>query len=244
MKIARLVILTIGALLCASSATSQGIKYSGTVKDAENGMPIGYAAVGVLGTGQGVMTNDNGEFSITATQGKKIVISFIGYKSDTIRLGSRRILEVELKPEAKMLKEVVVKRKRYTNKNNPAVTLIRNVIAHKEGAHFYLGEVTDEVDYYIGINVPGTVEKAIIPESMQAEYGIDFAEPVQYVITGRESSWGLNVAQVTWIMLGVLAVCIIAVGTVMAVWNHHRLKRGYVPDMSEYEDGEPDGSEA
>lgn len=132
MKIARLVILTIGALLCASSATSQGIKYSGTVKDAENGMPISYAAVGVVGTGQGTMTNDNGEFSLTATQGKKLVISFIGYKSDTIRLSSRRILEVELKPEAKMLKEVVVKRKRYTNKNNPAVTLIRNVIAHKE----------------------------------------------------------------------------------------------------------------
>lgn len=132
MKIARLVILTIGALLCASSATSQGIKYSGTVKDADNGMPISYAAVGVVGTGQGTMTNDNGEFSLTATQGKKLVISFIGYKSDTIRLSSRRILEVELKPEAKMLKEVVVKRKRYTNKNNPAVTLIRNVIAHKE----------------------------------------------------------------------------------------------------------------
>ena len=53
----------------------------------------------------------------------------------------------------------------------------------------------------------------------------------------------LNMALLaTWIMLAVLAACIIVVGTVMAVWNHRRLKRGYVPDMSEYEDVDPDGS--
>ncbi|MBO6006261.1 MAG: carboxypeptidase-like regulatory domain-containing protein, partial [Paludibacteraceae bacterium] len=132
MRIARTIILSIAALLCANAATAQNARYSGTVKDAENDVPIGYAAVGVLGTTQGVMTNDNGEFSISAAPGKRLVVSFIGYRSDTIKLGARRNIELKLKPEAKMLKEVVVKRKRYTNKNNPAVTLIRNVIAHKE----------------------------------------------------------------------------------------------------------------
>ncbi|MBO7337539.1 MAG: carboxypeptidase-like regulatory domain-containing protein [Paludibacteraceae bacterium] len=132
MRIARTIILSIAALLRANAATAQNARYSGTVKDAENDVPIGYAAVGVLGTTQGVMTNDNGEFSISAAPGKRLVVSFIGYRSDTIKLGARRNIELKLKPEAKMLKEVVVKRKRYTNKNNPAVTLIRNVIAHKE----------------------------------------------------------------------------------------------------------------
>ena len=46
----------------------------------------------------------------------------------------------------------------------------------------------------------------------------------------------------TILLLAVLGACIIIVGTVMAVWNHRRLKRGYVPDMSEYEDMDPDGS--
>ncbi|MBQ9151346.1 MAG: leucine-rich repeat domain-containing protein [Clostridia bacterium] len=134
----------------------------------------------------------------------------------------------------------------YQVEDDKTLTRLQATVVDDGGnAHFYLGAVNKDTEYVIGINVPGeSSDDAIIPDEMLSHYG-DAAERLQkidYVITGRESSWGLSVAQVTWIMLGVLAVCIIAVGTVMAVWNHRRLKRGYVPDMAEYEDMDLDGS--
>ena len=48
----------------------------------------------------------------------------------------------------------------------------------------------------------------------------------------------VNMALVaTWIMLAVIAGCVVVVGVIMAIWNHRRLKRGYVPEL-EYEEAE------
>ena len=129
--------------------------------------------------------------------------------------------------------------------DNTLTRLQATIVDENGNAHFYLGAVNKDTEYIVGVNVPGeSAEDAIIPDELLPHYGdaVDRLQKIDYVITGRESSWGLSVAQVTWIMLGVLAVCIIAVGTVMAVWNHRRLKRGYVPDMSAYEDTDSDGS--
>lgn len=126
-------------------------------------------------------------------------------------------------------------------KDNTLTRLQATVVDDDGNAHFYVGAVDKDTEYIVGVNVPGeSSEDAIIPDEMLSHYGnaVERLQKIDYVITGRESSWGLNAAQVTWIMLGVLAVCIIAVGTVMAIWNHRRLKRGYVPDLAEYEDGD------
>jgi hypothetical protein len=84
-----------------------------------------------------------------------------------------------------------------------------------------------------------TTDDVIIPDELFPSYGttenaIARLEKIDYVITGRQSSWGVGIAQVTWILLAVLAGCIIVVGVVMAVWNKRRLQRGYVPEI-EYE---------
>ena len=126
-------------------------------------------------------------------------------------------------------------------KDNTLTRLQATVVDDDGNAHFYVAAVDKDTEYIVGVNVPGeNSDDAIIPDEMLSHYGnaVDRLQKIDYVITGRESSWGLNAAQVTWIMLGVLAVCIIVVGTVMAIWNHRRLKRGYVPDMAEYEDAD------
>lgn len=112
-----------------------GVTYSGVVKDAGNGEPISFAAVAVTGEGKeprGVMTDDNGAFTINAERGMRMVISMMGYQNDTLRLGTNRYLDIELKGETQQLAEVVVTRKRYRNKGNPAVELIRQVTAHRD----------------------------------------------------------------------------------------------------------------
>jgi len=105
------------------------------------------------------------------------------------------------------------------------------VIDHNGYAHFYLGSVDSETEYIVGVNVPDNDEiEAIVPKEMQAEYGItENIRPVEYVITGRTSSWGMNITQVTWIMLGVIFVVVAAVGVTMFVLNKRKLSRGYVP---------------
>ena len=109
------------------------------------------------------------------------------------------------------------------------------VVDHNGYAHFYLGSVESGIEYLVGVNVPnGDAAAAIIPQELYAEYGITDTRPqVEYVLTGRKSSWGMNIQQVTWIMVGVLFVVVAAVGVTMFLLNKRKLKMGYVPDISD-----------
>jgi len=140
-------------------------------------------------------------------------------------------------------------------RNRRGVALLQKVIIDDAGyAHFFLGRVDNETEYLIGINVPEAsadarnegaasvqsngMNDAIIPKQLYSNYGItERTEPVQYVITGRTSSWGMNIGQVTWILAGVMFVAIAGVGVTMFLLNKRKLKMGYVPDLSdEYEE--------
>ena len=115
---------------------------------------------------------------------------------------------------------------------------IQTTVVDKQGyAHFYLGSVDDETEYYIAMNLPDAQQEALVPEELHAEYcKPEYTEPVKYEITGRTSSWGLDIKQVTWIMIGVLLGCVGVVGIVMYMLNKRRLKRGYVPTWDDDED--------
>lgn len=120
-------------------------------------------------------------------------------------------------------------------------TLLQSVIVDNIGyAHFYLGAVNMETEYLIGIDVPGVDSStAIVPEELYGEYGItDLASPIEYVITGRTSSWGMSGWQVTWILVGVLVACVVGVGVFMYALNKRKLKMGYVPEVEDDEDDE------
>lgn len=120
-------------------------------------------------------------------------------------------------------------------KGGKNVEKVQSVVVDSEGyAHFYLGSVTEKTEYYIGMNVPGASEEAIIPQNMLAEYGNpEFIEPIKYEITGRSSSWGMNLGQVMSILAAVMVTVMIVVGAVMFFWNKQRLKNGYVPQMDD-----------
>jgi len=90
------------------------------------------------GTTIGGSTDVQGNYRIS-TDGNysRIKISFIGYKTlyKDITPGTSQAINIVLTEDRKALNEVVIKsgkKVRYTNKNNPAVELIRKVIAHKD----------------------------------------------------------------------------------------------------------------
>ena len=110
---------------------------SGIVKDSITGEPLPFVSVYFDGSTIGAMTDDNGTFTLQNNQGyTKLAAASLGYDTKFIDLkpGKKNDnMEVLLKPTAFEISEVVVKPKRekYTRKDNPAVELIKKVIAHK-----------------------------------------------------------------------------------------------------------------
>lgn len=90
--------------LFAAPAFAQNQTVKGTVVD-ENGEPIIGASVVVAGqAGSGVITDFDGNYSISVPKGGKVTISFIGYTSQTVVPGGK----VQLKEDSQNLEEVVV----------------------------------------------------------------------------------------------------------------------------------------
>ena len=81
-------------------------KVTGTVISQEDGEPIIGASVLVQGSKTGVVTDMNGHFSLSVPDGKKIVISYIGMKTETFT--PRDGMTVTLEADGQSLDEVVV----------------------------------------------------------------------------------------------------------------------------------------
>ena len=102
----RLTMFMISLFLFAGSALAQ-TKVSGTVLSQEDGQPIIGAAVKVVGTATGMLTDVNGKFNITLPADKnQLEISYLGYVSQTVN--AKNGMRIFLKADAKTLDEVVV----------------------------------------------------------------------------------------------------------------------------------------
>ena len=62
----------------------------------------------VKGTSTGVVTDVNGNFSLSVPKNSVLSISYIGYKSQEISINGAKKLNIEMEPEAQNLDEVVV----------------------------------------------------------------------------------------------------------------------------------------
>ena len=109
---------------------------SGYIIDDETGDSIPYASAIYRGHGVAVASNINGHFRIARHNGWVLTFSAIGYvsKTMTITANTKNTFNVKLKPDTKTLKEVTIKSKkqRYSRKNNPAVELMKKVVAAKK----------------------------------------------------------------------------------------------------------------
>lgn len=80
----------------------------GVVIDANTGESIIGASVQIKGAATGVITNIDGKFTIMASPSDVIIISYVGYTPKEIKIGSHKVLSIELIEDAKQLEEVVV----------------------------------------------------------------------------------------------------------------------------------------
>ena len=81
-------------------------KITGTVVDAQG--PVIGASVVEKGTTNGTVTDFDGNFSLSVKTGATIVVSFIGYETQEIKVGNQDNIQVTMKDDNAVLEEVVV----------------------------------------------------------------------------------------------------------------------------------------
>ena len=116
--------------MCLSWLSVHGQFIRGIVRDSVSTVGIPYASISFDGTGERIVADSRGIFegkippnatSITATSQ--------GYGRKSVALGSNsfNIYDISLSPKATELKELVVKRQKYSKKNNPAVEFAKRL---------------------------------------------------------------------------------------------------------------------
>ena len=134
MKVLRKLYFVVVLLLVSTLQLMAQQKITGRVID-EDGFAVSYASVQYRGHKIAVSSDSQGKFSIEKHPGWVLTVSALSYKSQTISVNEKMdFIEVKLKDDSHKLSEVVVKTKRgkYSRKDNPAVELMRRVIAAKK----------------------------------------------------------------------------------------------------------------
>jgi TonB-dependent SusC/RagA subfamily outer membrane receptor len=106
--VVRVLIFSVLSLsLFAQSIKAQTI--TGKIISKQDGFGIPGANITLKGTNKGTSSNENGTYSIEAVGNNSVlIVSFVGFETQEIRVGNRKIVDVSLEPSTSMLNEVVV----------------------------------------------------------------------------------------------------------------------------------------
>lgn len=128
----------------------------------------------------------------------------------------------------------------YRVEKDKSLTLLHSVVVDDDGNAAFSLAGTAAGDYLVALNVKDIPKESVrVPEALQEEYGVDPEYTLMgmdgkyYVITGQTSALGISVGQMTWIIVAVLVVALIAVGCVMFFLNKRKLQKGFVPDWDD-----------
>lgn len=117
-------------------ATPVMAQIQGQITDADTGEGVPFASVMYRGHGVAVASDIEGKYSIARNEGWTLTFSAVGYVSQTVTISpsTPRKINISLKVDNTTLKDVTIKAKKqkYSRKDNPAVELMRKVIAHKK----------------------------------------------------------------------------------------------------------------
>lgn len=96
-------------VLTATELLAQTRIVTGQVIGTDDKQPIPGVNIIIQGTNRGAATDFNGKYTIEVERGENtLVFSFVGYKVQTVTIGDREVVNVNLEPEATALDEVVV----------------------------------------------------------------------------------------------------------------------------------------
>lgn len=106
-KTKRLILINLLLLIVSGVFAQQKTTFVGIVTD-ESDLPLIGAQVVVKGTANGAATDIDGNYSLTATKGDILEISYIGYKKLEKKYNGEKILNFKLDPESELLQDVTI----------------------------------------------------------------------------------------------------------------------------------------
>lgn len=95
------------AIISLGAVNAQTLTVKGKVTDAADGSGITGCTVLVKGTTRSTITNVDGEYTIRANKGEKLIFSYIGYETQTVKVTSER-LNITMQANSQILEECVV----------------------------------------------------------------------------------------------------------------------------------------
>ena len=102
----RSILIVVLTFVIGFSVNAQKVSVTGIVKDATGETVIG-ASVLEKGTTNGIMTNVNGEFTLSVSANATVVVSYVGYKTQEVPVAGKRSFAITLEEDAQVLGEVV-----------------------------------------------------------------------------------------------------------------------------------------
>ena len=129
----RIIIFCVSVILISFSASGRNVTVRGVVRDSLTREPIPYASVLLKGTDRGVLTDDNGRYTIVTTLPfDSVMASSLGYTTKAVgarNRGDNVQVDIDLVSTGVLLGEVIAKPKRehYSKKNNPAVAFMEKI---------------------------------------------------------------------------------------------------------------------
>lgn len=127
---------TISILFLLATLTVSAQHISGIIIDESTGDSIPLASVQYKGHGKSYVSDEGGRFTMDKRDGWYATFSAVGYQTLKLLIGNNTpsFLRITLKPDTRSLSGVTIKAKKmkYSRKENPAVELMRRVIAAKK----------------------------------------------------------------------------------------------------------------
>ncbi len=131
------VVLLLTVALAAVGQQVAVTQITGYVRDSLSREGVPYASIALVGTSEGTLATVNGGFTINSRASfNKLRITAMGYstKEVAIKPGQGSVIVIDLVPTGVELNEVVVHKgkEKYSNKNNPAVEMIKKLRARRD----------------------------------------------------------------------------------------------------------------
>jgi len=101
-------LLLLFSLFFAVNVSAQQKTVTGTVRDADSGIPLPGATIIIEGTSFGTVTSTEGEYTITGEVGDVLVVSFVGYENQQKVITDSDVYDFDLLPAATEMDELVV----------------------------------------------------------------------------------------------------------------------------------------
>lgn len=100
--------LTVLFMLLTTAAWSQNVTITGTITSSDDGITMPGVNVLEKGTRNGVVSDANGQYSLSVGPQSTLQFSFVGYVTQEIPVSGRTVVDISLAPDITSLSEIVV----------------------------------------------------------------------------------------------------------------------------------------